>query len=332
MPRFSSIRGSAARAPVRALGALALLLLLPAAVRGDIALYQAAVPLQGATEAGRAAGFGEALRIAAVRASGRQAAATNPVIAAAAADPSRYVQQYSTTPDRMLKVGFDGRSVEQLLQQAGLPLWPAERPTTLVQLFVPSIAGGTRAVLASERPPERAEIERAAQMRGVPLAWPQQAIDLAQARSSPAAAAGSAAQAVLVGVSAGARIDWKFLHADQRTQTQGGPAAGANLAADSLAARYAPASTLGLTTQSVRVGGVTDLQAYAGLLEYLQSLSLVRAVAVEELAGETVRLKLSLRGDVELLRRIAALDTHLQAGVRAAEPPGAEGTDFTWQP
>lgn len=331
MPRFSAIVGSPARAPVRALGALALLL-LPAVGRADIALYQAAVPLQAATEAGRAAGFGEALRIAAVRASGRQAAATNPVIAAAAADPSRYVQQYSTTPDRMLKVGFDGRSVEQLLQQAGLPLWPAERPTTLVQLFVPSIAGGTRAVLASERPPERAEIERAAQMRGVPLAWPQQAIDLAQARSAPASAAGSAAQAVLVGVSAGGQIDWKFLHADQRTQSQGGPSAGANLAADSLAARYAPASTLGLTTQSVRVGGVTDLQAYAGLLEYLQSLSLVRAVAVEELAGETVRLKLSLRGDVELLRRIAALDTHLQAGARATGTPGTEGTDFTWQP
>jgi hypothetical protein len=332
MPRFSSTVRVPRWAPVRALRALALLLLLPAAGYADIALYQAAVPLHGPTEADRAAGFGEALRVAAVRASGRRAAATNPVVAAAAADPSRYVQQYSTTPDRMLKVGFDGRGVEQLLQQAGLPLWPAERPTTLVELFVPSVAGGTRAVLASERPPERAEIERAAQVRGVPLAWPQQAIDLAQARNPSASAGSGVTQAVLVGVGSGAQIDWKFLHADQRMQSQGGPSAGADLAADSLAARYAPASTLGLTTQSVRVGGVTDLQAYAGLLEYLQSLSLVRAVSVDEMTGEAVRLKLSLRGDVELLRRIAALDTRLQAGVRATGTPGAEGTDFTWQP
>lgn len=329
MPRFSSTVRAQRRAPAGARKALAVLLLLPATGYADIALYQAAVPLQGATEAARAAGFGEALRIAAVRASGRRAASTNPVIAAAAADPSRYVQQYSTTPERMLKVGFDSRGVEQLLQQAGLPLWPAERPTTLVELFVPSVAGGTRAVLAAERPPERTEIERAAQGRGVPLAWPQQAIDLAQGRNPSVSAA---TQAVLVGVSSGAHIDWKFLHAGQMTQSQGGPSAGADLAADSLAARYAPASTLGLSTQFVRVGGVADLQAYAGLLEYLQSLSLVRAVSVDELTGATVRLQLSLRGDVELLRRIAALDTHLRAGVRAAEPPGAEGTDFTWQP
>ena len=329
MPRFSSTVRVPRRVPVRARNALALLLLLPAVAQADIALYQAAVPLQDATEAARAAGFGEALRIATVRASGRRAAATNRVIAAAAADPSRYVQQYSTTPDRMLKVGFDGRGVEQLLQQAGLPLWPAERPTTLVELFVPSVAGGTRAVLAAERPPERAEIERAAQVRGVPLAWPPQAIDLAQARNPSVS---GATQAVLVGVSSGARIDWQFLHAGQKAQSQGGPSAGADLAADSLAARYAPASTLGLSTQSVRVGGVADLRSYAGLLEYLQSLSLVRAVSVDELTGATVRLQLSLRGDVELLRRIAALDTHLQAGVRVAEPPGAEGTDFTWQP
>jgi len=300
------------------------LLLLPAAVFAEVALYQAAVPLQGATEAHRVAAFGEALRIAAVRASGRPQAATNPIVVAAARDPSRYVQQYSVTAERVLKVGFDGRGVEQLLQQAGLPLWPAERPTVRVELFVPAVAGGTRAVLASERPPERAEIERAAQQRGVPLDWPQQVIDLAHARNPPVSAAG----AVLFGVNSGAQIDWRFLHAGQGKQGQGDAAAGVDLAADTLAARYAPASTLGLSTQTVRVGGVTDLRAYAGLLEYLQSLSLVRAVSVDGLAGATVRLQLSVRGDLDLLRRIAALDTHL----RATEPPGAAGTDFTWQP
>jgi hypothetical protein len=328
MPTFT--RNPGILRPVPACAQLALLCLLPGLACADVTLYQAMVPLQGATEADRTAGFGEALRVAAVRASGRRDAGSNGAIASAASDPSRYVQQYSTTSDRMLKVGFDGRGVEQLLQQAGLPLWPAERPVTLVQLFVPSVAGGSRAVLASERPPERDQVERAAQVRGLPIAWPQQVVDPGQARGR-LASPGGATQAVLLGVASGSQVDWSFSHLDLRTRAQGGAQAGADLAADALASRYAPASTRSLNSVPVRVGGVTDVQAYAGLLEYLQTLSLVRSVDVAELAGDTVRLNLALRGDLELLRRIAALDTHLQAGVRP-EVPGGDGTDFTWQP
>ncbi|HEX7375179.1 MAG TPA: DUF2066 domain-containing protein [Steroidobacteraceae bacterium] len=310
---------------------LGLLSLLPVLAVADVSLYQAVVPLNGMTEGDRAAGFGDALRAAAVRASGRKEAAANPVIASAAADAARYVQQYSTTSDRMLKVGFDGRGVEQLLQQAGLPLWPAERPATLVCVFLPSIAGGARAVMASERPPERDQIERAAQARGLPLAWPTQALDGAAAREK-VAAPGTASQAVLLGVTTGGQIAWSFAHLDARAQGQGSAAAGADLAADTLATRYAPASTRSLNSVPVRVGGITDVQAYAGLLEYLQTLSLVRSVAVDEAAGSTVRLELGLRGDLELLKRIAALDTHLTAGARPDAATGEQGADFTWQP
>lgn len=310
---------------------LGLWCLLPVLAVAEVSLYQAVVPLHGMSEGDRTAGFGDALRAAAVRASGRRDAAANPVIASAAADPARYVQQYSTTSDRMLRVGFDGRGVEQLLQQAGLPLWPAERPVTLVQLFVPSIAGGTRAVLASERPPERDLVERAALARGVPLAWPTQALDAAAARAK-VSAPGAASQAVLLGVATGGQIAWSFAHLDARVQGQGSAAAGADLAADTLAARYAPASTRSVNTVPVRVGGVSDLQSYAALLEYLQTLSLVRAVAVDEVAGSTVRLELALRGDLELLKGIAALDSRLSAGAPPDPATGAVGADFTWQP
>jgi hypothetical protein len=310
---------------------LALLsLLLPALSLADAALYEGSVPLKGAAEADRAAAIGEALRVAAIRASGSRDAAANPVIAAAANDPARYVQQYSTTPDRMLRVGFDSAAVEQLLQRAGLPLWPAERPTTLVALFVQGVAGGSRAVLDSEHPPERGEAERAAQLRGVPIAWPAQALGPAQARDR--AATTGTASGVLVGSGAGTQLDWTFAHAGQSARAQGGVATGIDLAADTLAARYAPASTRDLTVQSVRVAGVTDLTAYAGLLAYLQSLSLVREVRVDEVSGDTVSLLISLRGDIQLLRRVAGLDTHLVAGAQPGGDAGGAGTDFTWQP
>jgi transposase len=46
-----------------------------------------------------------------------------------------------------------------------------------------------------------------------------------------------------------------------------------------------------------------DLADYAGLLEYLRSLSLVRDVEVESLDGAVVRLRMVVRGDRELLGR-----------------------------
>lgn len=321
---------SAATGPVRKItrawiAAALAVCLLPLPAPADVGLYQAIVPLRGTTEADRKASFGDALRVAAVRASGRREAATHAQITAAAADPTNYVQQYSTTTDRLLKVGFDGQAMEKLLQQAGLPLWPAERPVTTVYLF--SAAGGTQALNAADRVPERAELERAAQVRGLGVAWPTEQVDLATAQARIAAEAGTGA--VLIGTAAGAGFDWTFGHAGQSSRTQGSPTDGLDLAADTLATRYAPASTRGTTTAEVRVDGINDIRAYAALTQYLSKLSLVRALAVEEFTGDTVSLRLGLRGDKELLRRIVALDS---TQLRPSQPTMPGVADFTWQP
>ena len=329
MTAKSFIVGFAGPARLFAHSVLAVLLLLPVAAAADVSVYQAVVPLKGLGEADRSAAFGEALKVAAVRASGRRDAGEAPAIAAAAADPQRYVQQYSTTKDRMLKVGFDGRAMEQLMLQAGLPLWPAERPSTLVLLFTPGIAGGTRAVTAAERPPERAEIERTAQVRGIPLGWPSETVDAAAARARVAAAGSTAA--VLVGLSGGTGGGWTFGHAGQTAQVQGGPAAGAGLAADTLAARYAPGSTRSVSTLRVRIGGLDSIGGYAALTRYLEGLSLVRSVSPGELTGGTVLFDLAVRGDLDLLRRVLALDGRLAAAPSVATAE-SDAPDFVWQP
>jgi hypothetical protein len=235
------------------------------------------------------------------------------------------VQQYSTTADRMLKVGFDATAMEQLLQQAGLPLWPAERPATLVLLFTPSVAGGARAVSAAEQTPERLEVERAARSRGLPLSWPAESVDAAGARvrlSGPGP--------VLVGSSTGSGYEWSFAHAGQSVAARGGASAGTDLAADTLAARYAPASTRGLNSVVVRIGGLQDVRSYAALTSYLEGLSLIRGVTVRELAGDTVLFELAVRGDLELLGRIFALDSRLVPAPRS-DPPTPTAPDFLWQ-
>lgn len=288
-------------APALAVALAAAALTWAPGARADVPLYEASVPLKGTTEADRAAGMVEALRAVAVKASGRREAADNPVIAAA--QPAKYVQRYSTTADRMLKVGFDRRATEQLLQQAGLPLWPAERPLTIVDAPVQ----------------DPAEAEAAARWRGLPISW-----------SAADAASAGAGRAALTGVPSGTGFAWTFTHAGRSVQGRGSAADGINLAADALAARYAPQSTRSSSSLALRIGGMDGLGSYAGLLAYLGSLSLVRDVDVVALDGAVVTVRLDVRGDRDLLARIAALDGRLQPAADAG--PEAAPVDFVYQP
>jgi hypothetical protein len=63
------------------------------------------------------------------------------------------------------------------------------------------------------------------------------------------------------------------------------------------------------------------LQAYAALLNELDALSMVRSIGVVEVDGATVRLDLTLRGDLELLRRVAMLTGSLRPA--SSSDPGA---------
>jgi len=275
----------------------------PSVALAEVPLYEVVVPLQGATAEDRATGMADALRAVAVKASGRRDAANSPVVDGA--NPAKYVQRYSTTEDDMLKVGFDGNAIEQLLQQAGLPLWPAERPLVLID--APTV--------------DRAAVERAARWRGVPIEW------AAGAEMSTL----SAGRALLVGVPGGSEFAWTFTHDGRTVQMRGSAEDGIGLAADTLAARYAPASTRSSSSLSLRVDGMNDVADYAGLLAYLRELSLVRDVEVESLDGTVITLRMEVRGDRELLGRVVALDGRLQPGT--ADAVGAiASVDFVYQP
>ena len=317
---------------------LALLLSGPAAVpaRADDAaqLYQLVVPMRSASEADRTAAFGEALRTVAVRISGARDAGTRPAIASATGNPARYVQQYAARSNHTLKVGFDPRAVEQLVLDAGLPVWPAERPATLVLLYVPSAAGGARAVLASEAVAERSELEKAAGARGIRLVWPVTEVpasatrDGDRLRSLGSTAGASRQSALLIGTAQADIVDWRYVPLEGEPATREGAAAeGAHLAADALAERYATPSTRDLARQSIVVTGITDLGAYAEVLRYLDSLSLVRHVDIDEANAKTLRLGVTMRGDRALLARIVQLGDVLSVASAAAD--GAD-TDFVY--
>jgi hypothetical protein len=285
---------------------LAAALVLGAALSGvgadaaEVPLYEVKVPLRGASEAERGVAFAEAIKAVAVRVSGRRDAAANATVTAA--DPARHVQRYSSGTDRTLTVGFDGASIERLLQQAGLTFWAAERPLTLVDVTTD----------------DRSAAIDTAQWRGLPIAWQAGAVAIGPA------------QAVLKGTPSGPQFDWSFSHAGETVQARGSLADGIHLAADTLAARYAPPSSRGTSSLVLRVAGMHDVRQYTGVLAYLDSLSLVRSVTVEALEGDVLRLRLSVRGDRELLARIAALEAKLKPVARDAGL--AADADFSYEP
>ena len=134
-----------------------------------------------------------------------------------------------------------------------------------------------------------------------------------------------------MGQGAAGSMQWTFSHAGQSARAPGNVAAGIDLAADRLAERYAPLSTRSTASVSLRIGGLTGVRDYAALTQYLEGLSLVRAVGVRELAGDTVQFELSVRGDRALLERIFGIERRL---VPATPEPGqapATAVDFIWQ-
>jgi uncharacterized protein len=301
-------------------------------------LYEAAQPVEGS----RDAAFVEALKTVIVRVSGQRDAAAR--VGAAINHPQRYVQHYGFTADGVLQVGFDSVSVDRLLAESGLPIWGRERPATLVMVNVTDPYGTPRWLTGEGPAPEQEAIAKAARARGLPLKWPvmdsQERMEAGDAQNAAAGllqtAARYGANAALVGHARGGAIYWTLVSSDGVAQATGGLEEGVHLAADNFARVFA-ASGASLGSVLVEVSGITNLDAYAATLNYLEGMTLVRAVALEQVSHDTMRFRLAVRGDAMTLRRAIALDSRLvpvpAAGTDAAVTPGAgERLAFRYQP
>lgn len=276
----------------------------------------------------REAAFVEALKTVVVRVSGQRDAPAR--LGAALNDPRRYVQRFGFTADNVLQVGFDSVSVDRLLQQAGLPIWGRERPVTLVLLNVIEPDGYAHWIVGDQPNLQRELLGKVARERGVPLKWPAvdpQGISEANALEE---AERYGANAALVGRAQGGLVRWTLVTTDGASQISGGMEEGIHMAADTFARVFA-ASGSSLDNVVVEVSGIGDLEAYASTLNYLEGMTLVRAVSLEQVVGDTMRFKLAVRGDAATLRRAIALDSRLVSQDDATAPIG-ERLTFRYRP
>jgi len=280
-------------------------------------LYDASVRLTDRSDASRQSAFGAALSIVVTRVSGRRDAPAK--LAAALNNAQKYVQRYGYN-NGQLEVGFDSNSVNVLLEQAALPLWGRERPSTLVVLS--SALQGLREA--------RAAVEQTAKLRGVPIIWAVSETSEQFNNASPQQLKALAERYMTAGVLlarvgdpvTASNLQWQFAFNGAIEDMQGAAEEGPHLAADVLG-RYYSIVAKESSNVVMEVSGIEDLNAYAMTLNYLGGLSVVRAVDVESLQRDVVRFRLDLRGNAEALRRAIELDQRLLAQTSATADAAA---------
>jgi hypothetical protein len=288
-------------------------------------LFQATAPAADRSEAGQTAAFQAAMKVVLVRVTGRRSAEEDPALAPLIGNARRYVQQYRAAPDGRLWVSFDGPAIERWLTQNGQPLWGRERPTTFVWLAVQTGPQSGSIITADDASELKMAIDAEAAIRGVPLLWPSAAelqrdhLDFAgvnTATLSTLADIGRRAggEGILIGKAAGAAenpsVRWTLSFQDRSSEFSGALSEGVNRAADLYAGLFAASGSL--APVDIQVTGVGDLKEYASLQAYLESLSYISHVSVVELAGDTIKFRLTTRGGPESLQRTLSLNGRLQ--------------------
>ena len=337
---------------------LMLLTLYGSPVRATVVdwLYEVEVPVEDQSRAARQEATRAALVEMLTRMTGLVDVPLNDAVSGALSDPGPYFVQYryeqrsgEQGSEPTLIVRFAPAAISRLIGAANLPLWGANRPSVIAWL-VTDEADQREVLGADSSHPVLLGLQAQARRRGIALVIPL--MDLEDQLAVPAAAVyGSVAQLLEEGsrryganmmLIARIRRDpadrwalqWEFWMRDSERElaiVEQDPgqvgAAGADLVADELAARYAvyggKAGVLKL-----QVLAVDSLRDYGSLMEYLDSLEFIDSVRVTEVGDASVLLDLVTA--TEWPRFIELLDLE----GRLAPLPWAIGADryrMTWR-
>jgi hypothetical protein len=291
-------------------------------------LYEAEVPVESQSADERSDAVRQALAAVLVRVTGRPGVAADPALSGLLEDAESFMQQFGYTADETLRVGFDGAALRDALLDAGQPVWGSERPATVLWLAFDS-GGGRRALIGADSDSDVVELlESIATLRGVPLILPLlDSEDLSRVSFSDvwggfdevllAASERYGADAVLIGRAARSSdgrmlVRWLLHFRGQREEWRGSLDDGIQRAADRYAETFAPAGDRTLRALRIDVAGIDGLRAYGAVSQFLEELTLVQSVGVEEINGDTIVFRVALRGEPSTLDRAISLGRMLE--------------------
>ena len=286
-----------------------------------------------------------------IRITGQRDAPTNPALLDLVRDAGRYVVQRGN-PDRdNLLIVFDSLELQQALTARNQPVWGEERPLTLLWVAIDG-GPGERGILAASASPVassetveaaaaalREELLEAANQRGLPISLPlmdvqdlnavdfidvwgnfTERLDRASERYAP--------DAVLSGR---IRLGEEGIETAQWTLLRGGnlrPLTGVAVRSgvDGLADLYALefSGIGGATSARLVVVGVESLDDYGRVMSYLEGLSVLQSIQLEQLVGSELTLRVEARGGALVLNRVLALGDILSSSPARSDEFGGE--------
>ncbi|MFK7862723.1 MAG: DUF2066 domain-containing protein [Pseudohongiellaceae bacterium] len=250
-------------------------------------------------------------------------------------DGAEVVPETQVVEQRFINVEFSESLINELLLEAKIPLWDANRPSVLVWMALQDEAG-ERSFLNREEHSDIVELIQAfAQTRGLPIIFPvldfedrrnlnEDAIWSLDEETIRSASVRYGADSIMSGrlhFTAGGELVgvWQFMFQDQLVRFD---------SVDLELESYINAPLDKITTQLanffaivpepdrlqlalLRVDGVGNLQDYSSLLSYITNLGLVEGVTTKSLEGQRLELSLSLVGEPNQLAELIALDRDL---------------------
>lgn len=330
-------------------------------------LYIAEVPVESQQNADRLRAAKTGLGNVVVRISGAREALANSWIEIALDNPDKYLKQFrfiinksfdkkgGEAAGQRVRLNFDAELIDQLLRDAGLPIWGVNRPNLLIWLVQEK--GGNRDIIgADDKSALKQAIAEQALIRGLPLLFPLMDLEdkstlstvdawgLFQDRLERASLRYNA-EAILAGkvypdAQGGWTGRWLFIFNGQtlsfNAQTkrlEDFPVEAINRVADYLANYYA-INTNALLKDRVRivVKGVNSTEDYARASAYLEEFAAVRDVFISRVEGDQLFLDLLTEGQHGQLRQAIALGNKLEPEPSLIGADGREILVFRWRP
>jgi hypothetical protein len=332
----------------------------PSAALQVSGLYSQQIPVTNDGEAERNRAFSEAFAAVVVKVSGDPRWLENPAIERAIAQAQNYVEatsyisesiqlpledntasadtdeeQFYTAEQRIISINFAAALIDELLADAGIPVWDGNRPSVLVWMVLQNSAGDREFLTADSNPEIVQVMQDFAAARGLPIIFP--VLDYEDRKTLSENVAWNLDEAVISSASERYGADsilagrlhftasselvglWQFQFQDQADVFDGFDSElqsylydPLNRITTQLASYFAilPESIDGETIR-LRIDGIKNLNAYSSLLNYVENLGLVAIVTTAAVDGERIELQLSLVGDARQLYEQIALDRDL---------------------
>jgi hypothetical protein len=295
-----------------------------------VTLYTAEVPLDQVADDPRGDAYAAALRQVLLRVSGSELANDEELFSLLFPEPRAFVTQFRPGADESLWVSFDGQAIEQVLRNAGQPMWGAERPLTLVWLAV-DWGQGTREIVAADDPErmdqEARSIDRnrmirerlleIAERRGLPIVFPLldttdlQSVTFADIWGGFDEAVLFASQrydadSVLIGrirPASNQANRWTYYFGDRDMALSGPPEVALGQVADILASEFAIGGNLPLEAVVLNISGIVSVEAYGNVQRILEETPLIERFAAVEVSGDRISYRVETRGGAARLGR-----------------------------